>query len=164
MKAITSKRPFIFLGVGLINTLLDFTFYTFLTLVVFNDNNIAIVGIISGTFALICAFITHSLVTWRDKHVDYRVFIRFIIFTGFGLWVIRPILLTLFVKLSALYNFVYSILNTSLHLPLSLAFIKNTGAFCFMIIIVLVYNYVVYGRFVFRNDKSTDKNTAGNTD
>lgn len=158
-----SKRPLVFLGIGFINTLLDFSFFTFLTVLVFkNDNNIALVGIISGTFALICAFITHSLVTWRDKHIDYRVFIRFIIFTGFGLWVIRPILLTLFIKLTIIYNTVYDF-NVSLHLPFSLKFIANTGAFCCMIIIVLVYNYFVYARFVYKHDKPLNENSDSST-
>lgn len=147
-----SKRPLIFLGVGVVNTLLDFAFFTFLTLVVFKNDNIALSGIISGTFALICAYITHSLITWRGNSIDYKVFLRFFVFTGFGMWVIRPALLAIFVHFTGLYDFVFSV-SAALRLPFSEAFITNTGSFGFMIIILLVYNYVVYGRFVFNDHK-----------
>jgi hypothetical protein len=68
------------------------------------------------------------------------------------MWVIRPLLLALFIKLDGLYSFVYE-LSQDLHLPFSQDFIANTGAFGFMVIIVLVYNYLVYDRFVFNQQR-----------
>ncbi|MBC7404832.1 MAG: GtrA family protein [Cytophaga sp.] len=152
----SSKRPYIFLGVGVFNTLFDFTFYTFLTSFVFKDNDkIAIAGVISGTAALVCAFITHSLITWRGSHISHRTILKFVAFTGFGMWFIRPLLLAGFIRLNGLYSWVFSISYT-LHLPFSRDFIVNTGAFGFMAVILLIYNYLTYNRFVFSKKTAKD--------
>jgi len=150
MKADTkSKRPAVFLAVGVLNTLLDFVFYTFLTTIVFDAKSIVYAGIISGTFALVCALLTHGLVTWRGRDLDRGTVLRFFVFTGFGMWVIRPILLSLFILIRPLYEFAHSVSGT-IGLPFDYEFIASTGAFGFMVIIVLLYNYAVYDRYVFR--------------
>lgn len=149
----THKRHFMFLGVGIVNTLLDFGFYTFLTAFVFEEpDNIAKAGLVSGTFALVCAFLTHSLITWRGSHITYKTIAKFIAFTGFGMWFIRPMLLSLFIKMSELFSWAYHISN-SIGLPFSYDFVANTGAFGFMVVIVLAYNYFVYERFVFTSKR-----------
>jgi putative flippase GtrA len=146
-----SKRPVVFLGVGVGNTLLDFLFYTLLTSTVFkNGKHIALAGIISGTFALFCAFLTHSFITWRGSHISRRTVLKFVAFTGFGMWVIRPTLLTLFIHLTGLYNWAYK-LTDKIGLPFTRDFITNTGAFGFMVVVVLIYNYYVYSHFVFKS-------------
>lgn len=150
-KGLKNKRPLIFLGVGIVNTLLDFAFYTLLTQTIFKDpKQIGIAGLVSGTFSLICAFLTHSFITWRGSQVNHKTVLKFFIFTGFGMWIIRPLLLSLFIKFSGLYNWAYSISN-SLGLPFKYSFVANTGAFVLMAVIVLSYNYFVYDRFVFTN-------------
>lgn len=152
-----SKRPLIFLGVGILNTLLDFAFYTLLTQTVFSNNDqIAIAGVVSGTFALACAFTTHSLITWKGRQKSKGTILRFVLFTGFGMWVIRPILLALFINLTPIYDLAYSI-SSALTLPFTCDFIANTGAFGFMAILVLLYNYLVYDRFVFKTNTQTEK-------
>lgn len=144
-----NKRPLVFLGVGVVNTLLDFGFYTILTSLVFkNGEHIALAGFISGTFGLICAFLTHGFITWRGSHLSHKTILKFVLFTGFGMWVIRPLLLSLFIKLTGLYEWVYNVLN-NIGLHFSYNFVANTGAFGFMLVIVLVYNYFVYEHFVF---------------
>jgi len=154
----TNKRPLIFLAVGVFNTLLDFCFYTLLTQTVFADNSVALAGIVSGTVALVIAFLTHSLVTWHGRNIQRITAIKFLVFTGFGMWVIRPLLLAAFTKLPWIYNFAYSTSST-IGLPFSKDFIVNTGAFGFMIIIVLSYNYLTYDRFVF-NESAASRRTG----
>lgn len=149
----TSKRPYIFLGVGIINTLLDFLFYTFLTAVVFNNEHLVLAGLLSGTFALFCAFLTHGLITWRGSLITHKTLFKFFAFTGFGMWIIRPLLLSLFIKLSGIYTWIHDAAKY-IGFNVGYDFIANTGAFGFMLMIVLVYNYYVYGRFVFDNIKS----------
>jgi putative flippase GtrA len=152
----TNKRPLIFLLVGIFNTLADFAFYSLLTLVFLTANNqIGLAGIISGTFALVCAFLTHSFITWRGSNIGHRTVLKFIAFTGFGMWVIRPLLLSLFIMLDGLYNWVFSI-SDGLSLPFTKEFIANTGAFGFMVILLLLYNYFVYERFVFADKPAKD--------
>lgn len=149
-----NKRPLIFAGVGVINTLIDFTFYSLLTLFIFkSEDQIAIAGVISGTVALVCAFLTHSFITWREKPISHQTAIKFFIFTGIGMWIIRPFLLSVFIKFTGLFHWVYTLFQ-SIHLPFSYDFICNTGAFGFMALIVLVYNYFVYQRFVFLDAKT----------
>lgn len=155
-KKAKNKRPYIFLGVGAINTLVDFCFYTFLMLTFFKNGSIILAGIISGTFALFFAFLTHSLITWKGSKITYTTLLKFVIFTGFGMWILRPLLLRIFSELSGLYNKIYEI-SLSIKLPLSYNFIVSTGAFGFMIILILIYNYLAYDRFVF--SKKTKQTT-----
>lgn len=159
-----SKRPLVFLAIGILNTLLDFAFYTLITQTVFKGVDLIVTaGIVSGTFALLCAFTTHSLITWSGRKKNKKTIIRFIVFTGFGLWVIRPILLATFILLTPVYDFAFAI-STSLHLPFSHSFIANTGAFGFMAVILLTYNYLVYDRFVFTEQHETQEAKDNATD
>jgi putative flippase GtrA len=144
-----NKRPLLFLRVGILNTFLDFGFYTFLTLVVFSREQVALAGLTSGTFALLCAFLTHGLITWRGSHLGHKTLLRFFLFTGFGMWIIRPLLLSLFIQLDILYEWVYEVMKL-VGPVFSVEFITNTGAFGLMLLIVLAYNYFVYERFVFK--------------
>ncbi len=148
--ATKNKRPLVFLAVGVLNTLLDFSFYTLLTQTVFKDpSQIGLAGIISGTFSLFCAFLTHSFITWRGTNISHRTVLKFVIATGFGMWVLRPLLLKLFISFTAVYSWAHH-LSQTVGLNFSQHFIASTGAFGFMIIIVLVYNYITYDRFVFK--------------
>lgn len=154
-KRAENKRPLIFLGIGALNTLLDFTFYTLLTQTIFKDpEQIGLAGLVSGTFSLVCAFLTHSYITWRGSHVDQKTIAKFFVFTGFGMWALRPLLLSVFIQFSSLYQWAFTV-SSQLGIPFSQHFIANTGAFGFMAIIVLTYNYVVYDRLVF-SDKHTN--------
>ncbi len=151
-----TKRPAIFLLVGIVNTLIDYLFYTFLTQVMFkHESSIALAGIISGTVALAMAFTTHSFITWRGKDISRRTVIKFIMITGLGMWILRPVLLVFFLNFYGLYNLVY-LLAESLQIPLQYSFIANTGAFGFMAIILLMYNYLTYDRFVYKDKFATD--------
>lgn len=136
--------------------MLDFLFYTFLSQVIFRDaSSIILVGFISGTLALVIAFLTHSLITWKGRQISVATVLRFFLATGFGMWVLRPLLLKLFIGLSSLYGWAHTITD-QLGVTLSYSFVANTGAFGFMVVLVLIYNYVAYDRFVFRTTL-TDK-------
>ena len=159
VKQNTHKRKIVFLGVGIANTLLDFLFYTALTQTVLEGSqHIAVAGIVSGTFALICAFLTHRLITWRGTNIGHRTVMRFALCTGFGMWVIRPFLLSVFVHLQALYDVVYKITRAG-HLPFSQSFIAATGAFGLMTVVMLVYNFYMYEKFVFAQPASATSRT-----
>jgi len=150
LKPQASKRPLVFLGVGVFNTVLDFSFYTFLTSTTFkNGHHIAIAGFISGSFALVCAFLTHGFITWRGTNITHRTIAKFVAFTGLGMWVIRPVLLSLFIKLHGLYHWTQQLVH-HIGINFSYNFVANTGAFAFTLVIVLSYNYYIYSRFVFK--------------
>jgi putative flippase GtrA len=146
----STKKPVIFLGVGLLNTLVDFAFYSLLMVYVFDDSNIYLAGIVSGTFALLFAFTTHSLITWKGSEKDFATLLRFAAFTGVGMWVIRPILLYMFIDFDMLYSWIFKILKPIGVSTLNYEFITSSGAFALMITVLLIYNYLTYDRFVFR--------------
>lgn len=148
------RRKVVFLLVGVFNTALDFSFYTFLTSTAFkNGHNIATAGFISGTFALFSAFVTHSFITWRGANITKHTFMKFFLFTGFGMWVIRPLLLAVFIHLTSVYSSVQRLVG-NIGLNFSYNFIANSGAFGLMLLIVLIYNFLTYDRYVFSPDES----------
>lgn len=148
-----NSRPIIFLAVGLLNTAIDFVFFSTLAFFLGNDN-IALVGFISGILALFCAYITHRLITWKDRSVSKLSIVKFFVVTGFGLWVIRPILLFLFIKLTDLHNWAWRIGDFVAPGVVSYDFVASSVSFFMMVVIVMVYNYFLYSRFVFK-DKPT---------
>lgn len=144
------KQPVLFLGVGVINTLIDFGFYSFLTSAVFTaKEQIALAGFLSGTVALLCAFATHAFITFKGSHISVKTLLKFSIFTGFGMWVIRPALLAVFINLDGLYSWAYKASETA-GIVLGRDFVANTGAFGLMVVLLLLYNYYVYSKFVFK--------------
>lgn len=154
------RRPVIFLGVGILNTFLDFVFYSLLTYLFFGDkSSIWIAGIISGTVALFVAFLTHSKITWKYRTINLATMIRFLIATGFGMWVIRPILLVIFIRVDFIYDRAYDIAQW-LHIPVSYGFVANTGAFALMTAVVLVYNFIVYDKFVFTKGRGASNESG----
>lgn len=150
-----NRRPFIFLGVGLLNTLLDFLFYSLLVYLFPSNDAIWGIGLISGTFALLCAFTTHKLITWRDHPASKTTLIKFLLVTGFGLWVIRPLLLVWFVTFDGLYGLLHGF--ASLFAPIPYTFIESTGAFAMMVVIVMTYNYFAYDKIVFKKITDTGR-------
>jgi putative flippase GtrA len=149
-----TKRPAIFLLVGVTNTLIDYLFYTFLTQVIIKgESSIALAGLISGTIALAVAFTTHSLITWRGRSVSRITLLKFTGVTGAGMWILRPVLLTLFLSFHRLYDWAHSVAQL-IGISVQYSFIANTGAFGFMAIILLIYNYLTYDRFVYTDRPS----------
>ena len=146
-----SRRPIIFIAVGIFNTLADFLVFTLITQTILKQN-IALAGFLSGTIALLMAYVTHSKVTWRERSMSRISIIKFFAVTGFGMWAIRPILLLIFSRMVMVFDFSHKILS-SFGLPLSYSFIANSISFCLMVFVVLIYNYLSYDRFVFNETK-----------
>ena len=141
-----------FLLVGGVNTLADFICYSLLNLFI---ENIAVVGVLSGTAALFFAYITHSFITFRRTGLSRLTLQKFFLFTGFGMWVIRPILLTAFTLYPA-----SAWDKASQYIPFSQVSIQNTLAFFAMVTILLIYNYLVYSRYVFIDHKDHKNHSA----
>lgn len=158
IKILKSNRPFVFLLVGILNTTLDFLFYSLLVHAVFKSpDKIFLVGIISGTFALLCAYTTHRFITWRDRCVSSTSILKFFMVTGFGLWIIRPLLLSWFITFTPIHETVRDLLAQSIGLIVDNYTVASTSAFLGMVGILMIYNFFMYGRFVFT--KSTTEVT-----
>jgi putative flippase GtrA len=143
------QRLLTFILVGGGNTLLDFLCYTAITLWILpKQEQLVLAGVVSGTIALAIAYCTHRFITWRDKHVSNAAVIRFFLFTGFGMWVIRPILLWAFAFPTQLYRNLATWIQ-SWGIPITMEFTRHTCAFLAMTVIVVAYNFVTYAKFVF---------------
>ena len=139
--------------VGILNTLVDVVLVNILTQLIGLD--LVLSGIISGTVAMINSFVFNQRFTFKvHKTTPTKVFYFFAI-TMFGLYVIRPLILQFFTKQWLTPGeFVYSV-TSSLSLPFSRSFDINNFALGMAILVVLVYNFLMYRRFVFTEDKGS---------
>lgn len=133
--------------VGVLNTLLDIILVNVLTQLIGLD--LVLAGILSGTVAMINSFIFNQRFTFRVKKVGAAQTLSFFAITMFGLYIIRPLVLQFFTKqwLSP-GELVYSV-TSALNLPFSRSFDVNNFALGMAILVVLVYNFVMYRKFVF---------------
>lgn len=155
--------------VGVVNTIVDFTLLNILAVTIlpksaFNGsfmvaglqasiNGLIIAGLISGTVAMIVSFLLNANFTFRVRHVSSRRTVYFFAITIFGLFVIRPIILKILTdSWHWPANFAYSVTHF-LHLPLSQSFDERNVALVAAILVVLVYNYLMYKKFVFIDEK-----------
>jgi putative flippase GtrA len=133
---------FRFIIVGGINTAIDFVVLFSL----FNLLGWSIIfsNIISTTVALVFSFYANKTFTFNDKSTNIKAkAASFVAITIFGLWILQPIIIAI-VK-SLLGNF---ILNDNIILA-----IGKLAATC----VTLVWNYLMYRNFVFKNDTAPKK-------
>lgn len=158
-----------FLMVGVVNTIVDFTILNILAVTILpkssfaesftilglqaSINGLILAGLISGTIAMIVSFLLNAKFTFRVNHVSGRRTVYFFAITIFGLFIIRPIILKLMTDVWHWpAKFTYSVTHF-LHLPFSQSFDERNIALVAAILTVLVYNYLMYKKFVFINEK-----------
>lgn len=134
--------------VGILNTVIDIVIFNLLT-GLHIISNAAVASIFSGTVAMINSFIFNQRYTFRAKHTPPLQIGYFFALTIFGLYVIRPIVISFFTKTWLWPAHTVYRLTHALHLPLSAAFDQRNFALGMAILIVLFYNYVTYKRLVF---------------
>lgn len=144
--------------VGVLNTIVDIVlqniFFQFFGL------SKIIASLISGTVAMINSFIFNQRFTFRVKKTDTLHVIYFFVITLFGLYIIRPLVILIFTKWWMWpANIAFKLLNT-LHIPIphsanvsSYDAVVNYVGLISAILIVLVYNYLMYKKVVFINEK-----------
>lgn len=133
-----AKKPAIFAVIGVLNTALDFALLIILSGAGFS--RVTANTISTGT-TFIFSFFMNRKYTFRSnsKHI-VREIILFIAVTLFGLWVIQNFLIWLIAP------FVETKFSVSHEIATLLAKLIATFA-------SLVWNYILYDRFVFRGDK-----------
>ena len=138
--------------VGVSNFLVDFILYNLLIKFV---PNLPIVwaGIISGTAAMINSFIFNKSFTFRAKSLSTFKLVLFFILTAAGLYAIRPVIMHFFTQIWLWPSQVAYSITSFLRLPLSRDFDINNVALLAAILVVLVYNYLVYKYFIFNDEK-----------
>ncbi len=155
--------------VGILNTVVDFVVLNILaatilpksmvlgTVTLFGNSytitGLIIAGLISGTIAMINSFVFNMRFTFKARHVDALHATYFFGLTIIGVYIFRPILLKFFTDVWTWPVLTADHVSTWLHLPLSQLFVERNVALAATILIVLVYNYLVYKYIVFTKDK-----------
>ncbi len=155
--------------VGVLNTLVDFVVLNILVITIlptstifgsisvagyqYTINGLLIAGVISGTLAMINSFIFNMRFTFKKQHVDVWHGVYFFLITIFGLFVIRPIILKLLTDVWLWPSQITYQITQLLRLPLSADFDTRNLALLVAIVVVLGYNYIMYKKFVFSDDK-----------
>lgn len=125
-----------FMIVGGANTAIDFTIL--FALVNFLNVPLVISQIISTSTALIFSFFVNKKFTFNDKSVNGKSqLIKFLVITLFGLWIIQTIIIA-----GIKFTFAKSGINSNIIL-----LIGKLLATC----VTLIWNYVLYKKFVFNN-------------
>ncbi|MCC7288876.1 GtrA family protein [bacterium] len=133
--------------VGILNTLVDIVLYNVLIMLFLIPAGAA--GVVSGTVAMVNSFIFNQRFTFRVQKVSRARIITFFAITGFGIYVIRPIVLTFFTKTWLWPSQIVYDVTSFLRLPFSAEFDRDNFALAVAILLVLTYNYITYKKFVF---------------
>lgn len=150
----TSKRTVRYILVGITITIFNYGFYAILAnLIIKNNDLLWLSSLISTAAAILVAYVLHSKVTWKERHVTKTSIIKFFIWNVFLAIAIGPWLTQLFSLLTPLYEFAYNIC-TAIHLPFSYEFVLTTGAFALTSLVVMILNFFFYDRFVFGKPKN----------
>ena len=123
--------------VGGVNTLLDFGIL--FSLVFFGADKI-VANFISTSIAFVFSFFVNRSFTFKSSGGDTkRQFGIFLVITLFGLWVIQPVIIT---------AVAWSLRETGLANSIVLLIGKLLAT-----VVTLVWNYLLYARFVFKKDR-----------
>ncbi len=152
----TSKRAGKYVIVGICVTIFNYILYAvFANFIIKNNDLIWLSSFISTAITTIVAYLAHSRITWKERHVTKYSILRFFIWNAMLAIAISPLLTQLFGYLTPLYDFAYHIC-TAIHLPFSYDFVLTTGAFALTSLVIMVLNFLFYDKFVFGK-------TSGNT-
>lgn len=157
--------------VGIMNTVVDIVVLNVLAVTVlpkslviaqFTINGILVTitglmvaGAISGTLAMVNSLIFNARFTFRTRHVSTRHIVYFFLITMFGLYVIRPIILKVFTDIWVWPADITYRVTSAVGLPFSRDFDERNLALFAAIAVVLVYNYLMYKKFVFVDEEAT---------
>ena len=145
----TTVRVGKFAIIGAILAVFNFIIYTFLARVIFNTNELLwLDSIISYALATILAYILHSKITWKERHITKRGIFMFFLWNGITALAISPFFTWLFGFIKPVYHFAHSI-SSAINLPFDYEFIESTGIFGFTTCVTMILNYLFYDKLVF---------------
>jgi len=132
---IPNKRFLIFISIGIFDTLLDIGIFTLL-IYIFGKNpeKIIILNIISFSLVMLCAFYLNGKLTFKDKYLTPKKFIKYYGSSSFGM-IMNTIIVT-FLMINMKFGTIVS----------------KIIAAC----IVVLYNYTMSKNYIF--EKNYDKN------
>ena len=149
-------QKYFFIGLGI--TIFNYALYMLLANVLINNNNLLwLSSLVSTAITTIVAYLSHSKITWRDRHPGKTGIIKFFIWNFIIALIISPLFTQLFSLLTPLYDFTFNI-SQNLRLPFSYEFILSTGAFVLNGILIMILNFFFYDRLVFGKEKKEPEN------
>lgn len=149
---LNKKKFVIFFFVGLFNTFIDFIIYTIATLVF--GTPVTLATVLSGTISSISTFFTHGKITWQNQNLNKSSFIRFAVWCLIMVTMLRPFVAFVAEQLTPLYQFAFTI-TSFLHIPFSYNFVRNTGIFVIIAAVVMILNFTIYEKVVFKQKVKT---------
>lgn len=146
------KKVLKFAGVGVIATVVDYLVYQFALNVLF-VGNLAPSAVVSGVVATFAAYVMHNNITWRERNPGKYGVVKFFIWNGIAVFLLRPPLTWIFSTcFDWLYGFVYFLTSWIFNYE----FVKSTGVYILMTLVIMLLNFAVYEKLVFTKEKSVD--------
>lgn len=140
----THKKRFVIFGlIGLINTGIDISIYLLLLHI---HIPIIIANTISTSIALLLSYNLNKRFTYQDNNTNKANFARFLIVTLTGLWLLQP--LVIHASLGLLHSGTIEHSFGGFYAGAQAYF--NLIAKLVATAVTLVWNYVLYSKFVFR--------------
>ena len=146
-KTVTHATRYVFVGVFL--TGFNYALYAILSNLIIKNNELLWLSTLIATFVTtIVAYIMHSKITWKERHITKSSIYKFFIWNLLLVFPIGPGLTQLFSFFTPIYEFAYNIFQ-AIHIDFSYDFVQSTGAFVFTTIITMTMNFLLYDKFVF---------------
>ena len=144
------KKILKFAGVGIAATIVDFLTYQFSLNILFKDN-LAISAIVSGVVATFAAYIMHNNITWKERDPGKYGVVKFFVWNVIAVFGLRPPLTWLFSTcFDWLYGFIYFLTSWIFNYE----FVKSTGVYVLMTLVIMFLNFAVYEKLVFTKECS----------
>ncbi len=159
------KKAFKFVGVGLAITVIEYIIYSLLMMLMFGGNTemAPLATGLSGTVAMIVAFIMHSKITWKERDPGKFGVVKFFAWNILLVALIRPGLAAFFELPIGLYQFAYMI-TSAIHLPFSYDFVESTGIYVLVTAVTMVLNFICYEKVVFGTKVKVEENERKEVD
>lgn len=143
-----------FVAVGLFTTTVDYIIYELCLVFLLGGNAelASFASMMSGTISTFVAFFMHKNVTWKAKQVRRANILRFFGWNAILVLLVRPNLIEMLGCLDFIYQLAFNICQF-IHLNFSWDFVKSTGIYAIMTVIIMVVNFMVYDKFVFGEHK-----------
>lgn len=146
---------YFFVGIGI--TLFNYAFYTILSNVIINNNDLLWLSSLISTFVTtLVAYLLHSKITWKERPITKTAIYKFFIWNIILTVLINPLFTQLFSLITPLYEFAFNIFQ-NLHIPFTYEFTLTTGAFVLTSIVNMILNFFFYDKFVFGKSKKSKK-------
>ena len=132
------KKILKFAGVGIAATIVDF---------------LAISAIVSGVVATFAAYIMHNNITWKERDPGKYGVVKFFVWNVIAVFGLRPPLTWLFSTcFDWLYGFIYFLTSWIFNYE----FVKSTGVYVLMTLVIMFLNFAVYEKLVFTKECSVE--------